>query len=101
MQAFNRILVAVDGSESSMRAVRTAAGLARSIGASLTILHVMSFLGEGYSSGYPKTTSVEMKTRECAEGYLSLAREAAEEYGVNSSLLIIEDLDSPARGITE
>ena len=101
MQTFNRILVAVDGSESSMLAVKTAAGLAKSVGAKLTILHVISFLGDGYSSGYSKTTLAERKAREKAEECLSLAREAADLIGVNSRSLIIEDLESPAWGIAE
>ena len=99
MQTYNRILVAVDGSDSSMWAVRTAAGLAKSMGAGLTILHVIPVSEEAYSSGYPRTTSAEKKARESAEGYVSLAREAAEEFGANSRSLIIENLESPASGI--
>ena len=101
MQTFNRILVVVDGSESSTRAVRTAAGLAKSAGARLTILHVIPVAGEAYSSGYPKTTSEERKARESGEEYVSLARGAAEEVGVKSESLIIENLESPVWGITE
>lgn len=37
----NRILVAVDGSEQSNRAIRLASKIARSLGAELTLLHVI------------------------------------------------------------
>ena len=101
MQTFNRILAAVDGSESSIWAVRTAAGLAKSTGARLTILHVISFPGEAYSSGYPSASSGEKKARESAEKYVLIAKEASEELGVVSSSIIIDDLESAVRGITE
>ena len=95
------ILVAVDGSESSMSAVRMAARLAKSTGARLSIIHVISFPGEAYSSGYPRMISAEKKARKNAEDYLSSAKKAAEEYGVDPGLQIVEDLESPVRGITE
>ena len=84
-----------------MLAVKTAAGLAKSMGARLTILHVIPFPGEAYSSGCSKATSAEKMARASAEECVSLAREAAEEVGVNSRLVIVEDLESTVRGITE
>lgn len=40
-EAVDRILVAVDGSRSSDKAVQLAAGMAKSLGAELTVLHVV------------------------------------------------------------
>lgn len=98
---FGRVLAAVDGSEASRMAVGMAAQLAKSIGIKLTILHVIFVPAAAYSSGSTAVTEVEKKARESAEGYLSRAKETAEDYGVSVKPRIVEDLQSPIKGITE
>lgn len=100
-QLFGHMLAAVDGSEVSRAAVATAARLAKFLGAGLTILHVISIPAAAYSSGSTATLAMEKKARKDAEGYLSAAKKTAEGCGVHPKLRIVEDLQSPVRGITE
>ena len=100
-QLFGHVLAAVDGSQASSLAVGMAAKLSKLTGARLTILHVISVPAAAYSSGSLSATTVEMKDRKSAEGYLTAAKEAAEVYGVGARTRIIEDLQSPVRGITD
>lgn len=98
---FQHVLVAVDGSEPSRVAVRMAARLAGSLGARLTMLHVISIPAAAYSSGSSVATQMEKKARSSAEGYLAAAKESAEDSGVDAKARITEDLRSPVKGITE
>jgi len=66
MKPFNKILVPVDFSEHSAEALRTAVALARSYGATLTLLHVYDLAPYALPQGYALFTSVEVErlTRE-------------------------------------
>ena len=97
---FREVLAAVDGSRASREAVEVAASLAKTAGAKLTNLHVISIPEAAYSSG-SSVTGTEKKARKNAESYLSAARGFAEECGVDSRQRIVEDLQSPVKGITE
>ena len=98
---FRHVLAAVDGSEASQSAVKVAARLATLAGAKLTALHVISVSAAAYSSGSAAVTGAEMQDRKRAEGYLATAKETAEDYGAAATTRIVEDLQSPVRGITE
>ena len=98
---FEHVLAAVDGSEASLMAVGMAAHLAKPMGAKLTILHVIFVPAAAYSSGSTAVTEMEKKARKSAEDYLSVAKETAEDYGVSARPRIVEDLQSPVRGITD
>lgn len=100
-QLFGRVLVAVDGSESSEEAVGVAARVAKSTGAVLTIIHVIYIPAAVYSSGSPSAAGIEKEARKKAEEYLSRAKESAEKAGMDSKVRIVEDLQSPVRGITD
>ena len=98
---FGHVLAAVDGSEASKEAVSIAAALANSAGAKLTTLHVICIPSAAYMSGTSGTASAEETARREAEGYLAQARETAEACGTVPKPRIVEDLQSPVRGITE
>ena len=68
--------------------------------AKLTLLHVICIPAAAYISGSEATASAERKARTSAEEYLSKARRATEGSGVDMRTRIIEDLQSPVRGIT-
>lgn len=62
---YRNILVATDGSETSARAVREALALAKSIGAKITVLHVMPPL-----SDLPAAALAETYEASVNEGYI-------------------------------
>lgn len=98
---FDRVLVAVDGSKEAARAVQAAAEVTKSTGAEFTILHVIYVPAAAYSSGSSAATRTERAARREAEDYLSAARDLAKKAGVDCSVRIVEDLQSPVRGIIE
>jgi nucleotide-binding universal stress UspA family protein len=69
---FTRILVPVDGSESSERAVATASDLALKYGAQLTVLHVMEEIGSSRIppdlENYVQMEHVDVSERTLLEG---------------------------------
>ena len=97
---FGHVLVAVDGSDTSLAAAETASGVAESVGARLTMLHVIAIPAAAYASGYADTASAERKARESAEECLSKAKERAAQHGVEARTRIVEDLQSPVNGVT-
>ncbi|MFG2714345.1 universal stress protein [Streptomyces goshikiensis] len=68
------ILAGIDGSDSSLRAVAYAAGLARRQNALLALVYVQPVMAAGASLGAP----VAEATGEVAEGIVTAIREAAE-----------------------
>lgn len=101
-QAFRRIVAAVDGSECSVHALKTAVRLAQSEGAELTILHVMVISLALYSGdiGQP-LAQVEAKEKSCGERITTRAESVAREAGIPVKVAMIEATDSAARGITD
>ncbi len=85
---YKHILVATDGSKLSMKAVRTAATLAGSLGARLTALHVMpSYVPPVYGEGaifIPEMTPKGFKAavEKEAQAALASAAKAADEVDV-------------------
>lgn len=95
-----RILVATDGSDLSDRAVETAVGLARALGAELvafTALPVYPYAGIGESSG---VASEDYQARAGAEASDRLARveQRARDAGVRCHTSMLE-ADDPYRAI--
>lgn len=79
---FRRILVSTDGSARSNRAVKSAAMLARSCGASLTIFHAIQayrtpYFVEGMSFAWPSETVYGQTTGRAAARLLENARRLA------------------------
>jgi len=86
-----KILAAVDGSESSMKAAETAARIASDTGAELTILHVlelpvMSMTGEFYVP----VDKLEAEARREAEQLTSKLRSMAVDLGATAVSDIVE-----------
>ncbi|NOZ77209.1 MAG: universal stress protein [Euryarchaeota archaeon] len=85
-----RVLVAVDGSEYSLRAVEFAARLAKESNSALAVIHVVPHV---------KSTKEDLITlmkeelgniRKAGEKYLERAREEAREHGVSPELILKE-----------
>ena len=55
---FNKILVAVDGSDSAKRAAKVAVGLAEKLGADLVVLHASTPPAINYGTAYPAISGV-------------------------------------------
>jgi nucleotide-binding universal stress UspA family protein len=86
-----RILVAVDGSGPSLRAVAMAAALARASGGSVVLLHALdprllrglpTEIGLAGATPGPRPEEVERALRESAEGQLARCRRLCEAAGV-------------------
>jgi nucleotide-binding universal stress UspA family protein len=96
MTAFKRILVAVDGSENSLRAVKKAAEVAGLHGAQITLLHVIQPADSGYYTGMPTTDLAE---RAKGEDKLYRAKVACEDAGLAPELKVT--LGNPAESILD
>ena len=84
---FRRILVSTDGSARSNRAIKAAAKLARTCGASLTIFHVIQayrtpYYVEGMSFAWPSETQYVQGTVRSAARLLASARRLAAKQGI-------------------
>jgi nucleotide-binding universal stress UspA family protein len=93
MAVFQKILAATDFSEVSTGALRCAAAMAASFGASLTVAHVAEDLGEeAVTAGVGTSWSVGPQTKVEAEATVRLAnvvqKLAAEGLDVRSALLV-------------
>jgi nucleotide-binding universal stress UspA family protein len=100
---FRRILVAVDGTETSKDAVRLAASLtlAMGVGSELTILHVVTEPSAVYESGLP-LIDVETGDRTAGDSILGEAASLAGERAfLNIKKAIARSHDSPVKGIAE
>lgn len=81
---FQHILVPVDGSETSMKAVAKAAGLAKVFGSAVTVLYVIDpypFTGVGADFAYGQSQYLSAATAE-ANAALDVAKQAITEAGV-------------------
>ncbi|MHB2037298.1 MAG: universal stress protein [Nitrososphaerales archaeon] len=97
-----RIVVAVDGSENAMRAVKVASEIAKNNEAELTILHVIALPSGVYYGDVPiSIEKVEGDARRKAEKFIAMGMSLAEEMGTKAKTVVIEKVDSPGKGITE
>jgi nucleotide-binding universal stress UspA family protein len=79
---YKHILVATDGSAASRNAVRSAVGLARSLGSRLTALHVMpphdfSFYGDYVPADFIPSKQYEQMVKKTGSRYLDAVKKAA------------------------
>jgi nucleotide-binding universal stress UspA family protein len=88
MAELSRILVPIDGSETSLRAANTAVDLAKRYGASITVLHVISIdlylqaIGI-YRLSYPDSVKNRVdEARKEANKWFDPIRRTAEQYKV-------------------
>ena len=101
-EGVKNVLVAVDGSENSERAVRVASFLAKNTGAELTVVYVVCFPSSLYSAQAPvQLNKIEGEARRDAEKVVASASLVANKEGVQARTEIIEHMDSVVRGITE
>lgn len=89
---FKHILVPVDGSSTSMRAVSKAAGLAKALGSAVTAVYVIDpypFTGVGADFAYGQAQYLSAATAE-ADISLDAAKQIMQEAGVAVTLLMGE-----------
>ncbi len=96
------MLVAVDGSENALRAVRIASEIAKNNDAQLTILHVATVPASVYSGDLPvPIEKIEEEARQEGEKFVAAAASLAQQKGINVKTAITGRMDSPVKGITE
>lgn len=93
MSIYQQILVAVDGSPPSEKALDEAIRLAHLMGARLRLLHVIDVLS--YCTGYETTTAYVNNTlplmRAAGEDLLAKDRQKAQALGVSVDSVLIDD----------
>lgn len=98
---YRHVLVATDGSAFSARAIRTAAGLAGSLGAKLTGLHVIAaYAPESERRAFASLPGYERVLRKQEEQALALVSRAARRKGVEAKVVSAVGGD-PWRAIIE
>mgnify|MGYP006200494701 CR=1 FL=1 len=91
MSAYRRILVAVDGSPTSMKGLREAIRLAKSQRARLFILHVVNeFMAYNYLESMAIGTDVRAVLREAGRKILERAQAEARRQGVKAATVMRE-----------
>lgn len=99
---FKHILVPVDGSTTSMRAVTKAAGLAKAFGSAVTAIYVIDpypFTGVGTDFAYGQAQYLTAATAE-ATNAIAAARAQLEAEGVAVQTQVVE-AHTPWRGILD
>jgi nucleotide-binding universal stress UspA family protein len=96
MTAFKRILVGVDGSENSLRAVRKAAEIALPFHSEIVLLNVLQPTESAYYTGMPTTEEAE---RAKGEEKLHRAKTLCEEAGLKTNTKVM--LGYPAEVILD
>lgn len=89
---FKHILIPIDGSETSMKAVAKAAGLAKAFGCPVTALYVIDpypFTGVGADFAYGQAQYLSAATAE-ANTALEAAKSALEQAGVEAKTMVGE-----------
>lgn len=103
-KAFLRILVGVDGSESSFKAADNAISLAKLYGSELIVIHVIpSKSVMGHSSGIfgVVTPAFLKKVTEEAEMWFAVIKKKTEQLGISLRRQIISTGESPIKEIVE
>jgi nucleotide-binding universal stress UspA family protein len=99
-QKFRRILVAINGSERSARALNLAIRMARNEGAELTVLHVNVVSRSFYSGeGGHRLSEIEGKTRMEGERIMTGALTEAMRKGMKPKTALLSAIDTPAPAI--
>jgi nucleotide-binding universal stress UspA family protein len=97
MSAYRRILVAVDGSPTSMKGLREAIRLAKDGGAQLILVHVVNeFYAFAGLDGYAPGVDLVPGLREGGRRILAKAQAVAEKAGVKVKTVLRERLTGPA-----
>lgn len=97
MSAYRRILVAVDGSPTSMKGLREAIRLAKDGRAQLLLLHVVNeFYAFASLDGFAPGVDLVPALREGGQRILAKAKAAAEKEGIRAKTLLREMLGGPA-----
>lgn len=97
MSAYRRILVAVDGSPTSMKGLREAIRLAKEGRAQLLLLHVVNeFYAFASLDGFAPGVDLVPALREGGQRILAKAKAAAEKEGIRAKTLLRETLGGPA-----
>jgi nucleotide-binding universal stress UspA family protein len=97
MSAYRRILVAVDGSPTSMKGLREAIRLAKDGRAQLLLLHVVNELPAFASlDGFVPGVDLVPALRKGGQRILAKAKAAAEKEGIRAKTLLRETLGGPA-----
>lgn len=97
MSAYRRILVAVDGSPTSMKGLREAIRLAKDARAQLFLVHVVNeFYAFANLDGYAPGVDLVPSLREGGRRILAKAKAAADKAGVRAKTLMRETLGGPA-----
>jgi len=98
---YSKILVAVDGSDTSIYALKQAIELARSLSATLRIVHVvdMSWLPIGPEIAID-TAVMRAARRGAGENIISAARDLAQEAGFEAEVALIET-ETPIQHVAE
>ncbi len=86
---FKRIIVAVDGSSTSTRALRAAISLAKEQQAQLSIAHVVDLVAYNVESPYD-LTEYEVAVRKSGEQILKRAMAVANKAGVDAKTRLLE-----------
>lgn len=99
---FKRILVPVDGSATSLQAVRAAIGLAQSLGAAVSLVCVIDpypfvGVGEGEATGLKHYLSAALAE---AQRAIHAAQTACKSAGLSTDSLVVENR-APFEGILE
>src|SRR5574337_1693486 len=100
---FKHILVPVDGSETSMKAVAKAAGLAKTFGSAVTALYVIDpypFTGVGADFAYGQAQYLTAANAE-ANAALDAARDAVKGAGVSQVDTIVGEGHTVHEGVLE
>jgi len=92
MSAYQRILVAIDGSATSTRGLDEAIAFARLTGASLRLVHIIDELVfvSGFETGATYVKDVLPKLRRDGESVLAAGRERAVAAGVDVDTVLLE-----------
>jgi nucleotide-binding universal stress UspA family protein len=88
MRTYRRILVPVDGSPTSNKALVTALNIARDADGRVRIVHVVDELA--YLTGFEVSSEVFELIRQGAEGVLAKAAEFAKSAGTNADTKLID-----------
>lgn len=96
---YSRILVAVDGSDSSLHALKQAIELAKGLSATLRIIHVveMGWLPVGIDPGID-TEAMTAARRKAADTIMAMVRETVQASGYEAETAILET-ETPAQHV--
>jgi nucleotide-binding universal stress UspA family protein len=89
MPSFKRILVPIDGSDTSTKALTTALQLARDAGGRVRVLNAIDELA--YHTGYEQSARILQAAREASALMLAKALEVAKAAGVEADSVLSDD----------